>query len=69
MGCGGIVGSQIVAFLKDDYANQAHQYTFMFALILPLLLLGLLITFVLTVKNLFLMNDVWKSVSEPESIK
>ena len=44
-GCGGIVGPQIVAFLKDNYANQAAQYTFMSAAIL--LFVGLLITLVL----------------------
>lgn len=44
-GCGGIVGPQIVAFLKDNYAIQAAQYTFVFAAIL--LFVGLLITFVL----------------------
>ncbi len=42
-GCGGIVGPQIVAFLKDNYAAQAAQYTFIIASVL--LLLGLFITF------------------------
>lgn len=41
-GCGGIVGPQIVAFLKDNFAAQAAQYTFVTAA--ALLLTGLLIT-------------------------
>jgi OFA family oxalate/formate antiporter-like MFS transporter len=45
-GCGGIVGPQIVAFLKDNYAKQAAQYTFMTAS--ALLVLGLLMTFALS---------------------
>ena len=44
-GCAGIVGPQIVAYLKDNYAGQAAQYTFVTAS--ALLLLGLLITFAL----------------------
>lgn len=44
-GCGGIVGPQIVAFLKDNFDKQAAQYTFVSASVL--LLLGLLITFAL----------------------
>ncbi|SMC92241.1 L-lactate MFS transporter [Sporomusa malonica] len=48
-GCGGIVGPQIVAFLKDNFANQAAQYTFVCASVL--LLLGLLITFALNNKK------------------
>ena len=48
-GCGGIVGPQIVAFLKDNYSAQAAQYTFMTAS--ALLLLGLFITFALSNKR------------------
>jgi OFA family oxalate/formate antiporter-like MFS transporter len=48
-GCGGIVGPQIVAFLKDNYAQQAAQYTFSTAA--TLLLLGLFITFALSNKK------------------
>jgi OFA family oxalate/formate antiporter-like MFS transporter len=48
-GCGGIVGPQIVAFLKDNYAKQAAQYTFTTAS--ALLMLGLLITFALSNKK------------------
>jgi OFA family oxalate/formate antiporter-like MFS transporter len=48
-GFGGIVGPQIVAFLKDNYAGQAAQYTFVSAA--SLLLLGLLITFALSNKR------------------
>ncbi|HWR44096.1 L-lactate MFS transporter [Sporomusa sp.] len=48
-GCGGIVGPQIVAFLKDNFASQATQYTFVSASVL--LLLGLLITFALSNKK------------------
>ena len=44
-GCAGIVGPQIVAYLKDNFAAQAAQYTFVTAS--ALLLLGLLITFAL----------------------
>lgn len=48
-GCGGIVGPQIVAFLKDNYPQQAAQYTFVSASVL--LLLGLIITLVLSNKK------------------
>lgn len=48
-GCGGIVGPQIVAFLKDNFANQAAQYTFVAAAVL--LFLGLLITLALSNKK------------------
>lgn len=48
-GCGGIVGPQIVAFLKDNFANQAAQYTFVSAAVL--LFLGLLITLALSNKK------------------
>jgi len=44
-GCGGIVGPQIVAFLKDNFAAQAGQYTFVCAAVL--LFVGLVISFVL----------------------
>ena len=44
-GCGGIVGPQIVAFLKDNFAAQAAQYTFICAA--GLLFAGLLITLLL----------------------
>lgn len=53
-GCGGIVGPQIVAFLKDNFEKQAAQYTFVSASVL--LLLGLLITFVLSNKKFALSN-------------
>jgi OFA family oxalate/formate antiporter-like MFS transporter len=45
-GCGGIVGPQIVAFLKDNFAAQAAKYTFMSAS--AILFLGLLITLALS---------------------
>lgn len=45
-GLAGIVGPQIVAFLKDNYVGQSAQYTFIAASVL--LLLGLSITFVLS---------------------
>ena len=48
-GCGGIVGPQIVAFLKDNFAAQAAQYSFISAA--ALLFLGLLITFALNNKK------------------
>ena len=41
-GCGGIVGPQLIAFLKDHFAAQAAQYTFIMASVL--LLTGLLLT-------------------------
>lgn len=44
-GCAGIVGPQIVAVLKDNFAGQAALYTF--ACGGSLLLVGLIITFVL----------------------
>ena len=48
-GCAGIVGPQIVAFLKDNFDKQAAQYSFLSASML--LLLGLLITFALNNKK------------------
>ncbi len=48
-GLAGIVGPQIVAFLKDNYAGQAAQYTFVTASVL--LLAGLFITFILSNKR------------------
>ncbi len=48
-GLAGIVGPQIVAFLKDNYIGQAAQYTFITAAIL--LLVGLFITFILSNKR------------------
>lgn len=53
-GCGGIVGPQIVAFLKDNFPSQAGQYTFVSASVL--LLFGLLITFKLSDKK-FALNE------------
>lgn len=49
-GCAGIMGPQIVAFLRDNFAaSQAAQYTFMIAA--ALLLLGFVITFALNNKK------------------
>lgn len=48
-GCAGVVGPQIVAFLKDNFAQQAARYTFMVAA--ALLLLGLIMTFMLSNKK------------------
>lgn len=45
-GCAGVVGPQIVAWLKDNFANQAAQYSFFCGA--ALLLLGLMITFALS---------------------
>ena len=45
-GLGGIVGPQIVAFLKDNFDKQAAEFSFISAA--SLLLLGLLITFALS---------------------
>ncbi len=60
-GCAGIVGPQIVAFLKDNFDKQAAQYTFLSASVL--LLLGLLITFALNNKKFAIKkesrNKVW----------
>ena len=41
-GCGGIAGPQLIAFLKDHFAAQAAQYTFIMASVL--LFSGLLLT-------------------------
>ncbi|MDR7868503.1 MAG: OFA family MFS transporter [Sporomusaceae bacterium] len=48
-GLAGIVGPQIVAFLKDNYAGQAAPYSFISASLL--LLVGLFITFILSNKR------------------
>lgn len=45
-GCAGVVGPQIVALLKDNFANQAAQYSFFCGA--SLLLLGLILTFSLS---------------------
>lgn len=66
-GCGGIVGPQIVAFLKDNFASQAAQYTFMSAAVL--LFLGLLITFALSNKKFTLNEGSNNSDSGPASIE
>lgn len=60
-GCGGIVGPQIVAFLKDNFPSEAAQYTFISASVL--LLLGLLITFTLNNKKFTPTEATQKSVS------
>ncbi len=57
-GCAGIVGPQIVAFLKDNFDKQAAQYTFQSAS--ALLLLGLFITFALNNKK-FVPSEAVKS--------
>jgi OFA family oxalate/formate antiporter-like MFS transporter len=49
-GTGGIVGPQIVAFVKDHFAAQAAQYSFITGAVL--LLLGLLITLALSNKRM-----------------
>ena len=49
-GCAGIVGPQIVAFLKDNIDKQAAHYTFVSASLL--LLSGLVITFALNNKKI-----------------
>jgi len=48
-GCAGIVGPQIVAYLKDNFTAQAAQYSFVTGAVL--LALGLLITFALSNKK------------------
>jgi OFA family oxalate/formate antiporter-like MFS transporter len=48
-GFGGVVGPQVVAFFKDNYADKAAQYTFTVAA--GLLFTGLLIAFVLNNKK------------------
>ena len=55
-GCAGIVGPQIVAFLKDNFDKQAAQYTFLSASML--LSLGLLITFALNNEKFVPNEDV-----------
>jgi len=58
-GAGGIVGPQIVAFLKDNFASEAATYTFGCASIL--LLFGLLIAFALS-NSKFRLNTVAKKL-------
>ena len=68
-GCAGIVGPQIVAFLKDNFDKQAAQYTFLSASVL--LLLGLFITFALNNKK-FVPNEgvsVEKIIVATECVK
>ena len=48
-GCGGIAGPQIVAFLKDNFAAQAAQYTFVCGA--GLLFIGFMVTLVLNDKK------------------
>ncbi len=48
-GCGGIVGPQLVAYLKDHYPQNAAHYAFLSAA--GFLLIGLLISFVLDNKQ------------------
>ena len=55
-GCAGIVGPQIVAFLKDNFDKQAAQYTFISASVI--LLLGLIITFALNNRKYVRVNAV-----------
>lgn len=57
-GCGGIVGPQIVAFLKDNFAAEAARYTFVVAAVL--LALGLVIAFVLN-NNKFSLGNTGKT--------
>ncbi len=66
-GCGGIVGPQIVAFLKDNFASEAAQYTFMSASVL--LLLGLVITFALNNKKFTSNENTQKPVLESAPIE
>ncbi|MDR7869040.1 MAG: OFA family MFS transporter [Sporomusaceae bacterium] len=54
-GCGGIIGPQIVAHMKDNFAIQAAQYTFASAS--ALLLLGFIITFVLSNEKFTLLHN------------
>lgn len=44
-GCAGIVGPQLVAFFKDNFAAQAGRYVFMSASVL--LALGVVVTLIL----------------------
>jgi OFA family oxalate/formate antiporter-like MFS transporter len=53
-GCAGIVGPQIVAFLKDNFDKQAAHYTFISASVL--LFLGLIITFALNNRKIIPAN-------------
>lgn len=66
-GCGGIVGPQIVAFLKDNFPSLAAQYTFISASVL--LLLGLLITFALSNKKFIPNEDASKTIVGAASIE
>lgn len=66
-GCGGIVGPQIVAFLKDNFASEAAQYTFISAS--GLLLLGLIITFALNNQKFTPNENAQKTVLESAPIE
>ncbi|MDR7869176.1 MAG: OFA family MFS transporter, partial [Sporomusaceae bacterium] len=60
-GCAGIVGPQIVALLKDNFAGQAAHYTFICGG--ALLLIGLLITFGLNNERFVPGKTAWKEPS------
>jgi len=60
-GCGGIVGPQIVAFLKDNFAQQAAFSTFAAGAVL--LLLGLVAAFALSDKSFAPKN---KAANQPD---
>ncbi len=60
-GCAGIVGPQIVALLKDNFAGQAAQYTFICGGVL--LLIGLLITLALNNERFVPGKTDWKEAS------
>lgn len=64
-GCGGIVGPQIVAFLKDNFASQAAPYTFVAAAVI--LLAGLLITFALNDKSFVLTEEAGNLVKNSQA--
>jgi len=65
-GFGGVVGPQIVAYFKDNYPQQAAQYTFSVAA--GLLFLGLLIAFALNNKK-FIPGGAEEKVAVPETAK
>lgn len=64
-GCAGVVGPQIVALLKDNFVNQAAQYSFICGA--ALLLFGLIITYALS-NDRFVVRETVETESAFESV-
>ena len=65
-GCAGVVGPQIVAFLKDNFANQAARYSFFCGT--ALLLIGIRITFALSNDKFTIRKTARKESSTSECV-